>query len=95
MGASIDNGIHNGIVTRSGHQWLIIANRVLAVIDLSCSGFDLHWLDLKTAGRDLDFASVSSGGEAVTAVLGQNVQMTFEAISILLPLIREGKVPEA
>jgi hypothetical protein len=45
---------------------LIIANRVLAVIDLSCSGFDLHWLDLKTAGRDLDFASASSGGEAVT-----------------------------
>jgi tripartite-type tricarboxylate transporter receptor subunit TctC len=43
----------------------------------------------------LDFASASSGGEAVTAVLGQNVQMTFEAISILLPLIREGKVPEA
>jgi tripartite-type tricarboxylate transporter receptor subunit TctC len=33
-----------------------------------------------------------SGGEAVTALLGQQVHCTFEAISILLPLIREGKV---
>ena len=33
-----------------------------------------------------------SGGEAVTAVLGQQVHTTFEAISILLPLIRDGKV---
>jgi tripartite-type tricarboxylate transporter receptor subunit TctC len=33
-----------------------------------------------------------SGGEAVTAVLGRQVHATFEAISILLPLIREGKV---
>ena len=32
------------------------------------------------------------GGEAVTALLGQQVHCTFEAISILLPLIREGKV---
>jgi tripartite-type tricarboxylate transporter receptor subunit TctC len=33
-----------------------------------------------------------SGGEAVTAVLSQQVHATFEAISILLPLIRDGKV---
>jgi len=33
-----------------------------------------------------------SGGEAVAAVLGQQVHATFEAISILLPLIRSGKV---
>ena len=33
-----------------------------------------------------------SGGESVTAVLGGQVQMTFEGITILLPLIREGKL---
>ena len=33
-----------------------------------------------------------SGGEAVTAVLSEAVQMTFESITILLPLIRDGKV---
>src|SRR5262245_46010471 len=33
-----------------------------------------------------------SGGEAVTAVLSQAVHMTFEGITILLPLIREGKL---
>jgi len=33
-----------------------------------------------------------SGGEAVTAVLSEAVHMTFESITILLPLIREGKV---
>jgi tripartite-type tricarboxylate transporter receptor subunit TctC len=33
-----------------------------------------------------------SGGESVTAVLSQAVDMTFESITILLPLIREGKV---
>ena len=33
-----------------------------------------------------------SGGEAVTAVLSDAVHMTFESITILLPLIREGKV---
>ena len=33
-----------------------------------------------------------SGGESVTAVLSEAVHMTFEGITILLPLIREGKV---
>ena len=36
--------------------------------------------------------SYRSGGESVTAVLSGAVQMTFESITILLPLIREGKV---
>ena len=33
-----------------------------------------------------------SGGESVTAVLGQAVDLTFENIAISLPLIREGKL---
>jgi tripartite-type tricarboxylate transporter receptor subunit TctC len=33
-----------------------------------------------------------SGGEAVTGVLGQQVDITFESVTILLPLIRDGKV---
>ncbi len=33
-----------------------------------------------------------SGGEAVTAVLSNAVHFTFESITILLPLIRDGKV---
>lgn len=33
-----------------------------------------------------------SGGESVTAVLGQAVHLSFENIAILLPLIREGKL---
>jgi tripartite-type tricarboxylate transporter receptor subunit TctC len=33
-----------------------------------------------------------SGSEMVTAVLGEQVQMSFPDISILIPLIREGKV---
>ena len=33
-----------------------------------------------------------SGGEAVSAVLSQAVHLTFESITILLPLIREGKL---
>src|SRR4029078_1772446 len=32
------------------------------------------------------------GAEAVTAVLSEAVHMTFESITILLPLIRDGKV---
>jgi hypothetical protein len=36
--------------------------------------------------------SYRSGGESVTAVLSGAVQFTFENITILLPLIREGKV---
>ena len=52
-------------------------------------------LFIARTGANIVGVPYRSGGEAVTAVLGQNVQMTFEAISILLPLIREGKVPEA
>jgi tripartite-type tricarboxylate transporter receptor subunit TctC len=43
-------------------------------------------------GTDIVGVAYKSGGESVTAVLGQQVQMTFESITILLPLIREGKV---
>jgi tripartite-type tricarboxylate transporter receptor subunit TctC len=49
-------------------------------------------LFIARTGANIVGVPYRSGGEAVTAVLGQNVQMTFEAISILLPLIREGKV---
>jgi tripartite-type tricarboxylate transporter receptor subunit TctC len=45
-----------------------------------------------SAGVDLVGVPYKSGGEAVTALLGQQVHATFEAITILLPLIREGKV---
>ncbi len=45
-----------------------------------------------STGTDLVGVPYKSGGEAVTALLGQQVHCTFEAISILLPLIREGKV---
>ncbi len=44
------------------------------------------------AGVDLIGVPYKSGGEAVTAVLGQQVDATFESITILLPLIRDGKV---
>jgi tripartite-type tricarboxylate transporter receptor subunit TctC len=33
-----------------------------------------------------------SGGESVTAVLGQSVQVAFENVTLLLPLIRDGKL---
>ena len=46
----------------------------------------------RCAGVDIVGVPYKSGGESVTAVLGQQVQMTFESITILLPLIREGKV---
>jgi tripartite-type tricarboxylate transporter receptor subunit TctC len=43
-------------------------------------------------GIDIVPISYRSGGESVTAVLSQAVHATFESITILLPLIREGKV---
>jgi tripartite-type tricarboxylate transporter receptor subunit TctC len=49
-------------------------------------------LFIARTGANIVGVPYRSGGEAATAVLGQNVQMTFEAISILLPLIREGKL---
>ena len=45
-----------------------------------------------STGVELVGVPYKSGGEAVTALLGQQVHVTFEAISILLPLIRDGKV---
>jgi tripartite-type tricarboxylate transporter receptor subunit TctC len=45
-----------------------------------------------SAGVDIVGVPYKSGGESVTAVLGGQVQMTFEGITILLPLIREGKL---
>ena len=45
-----------------------------------------------STGTDLVGVPYKSGGEALTAVLGRQVHCTFEAISILLPQIRDGKV---
>jgi tripartite-type tricarboxylate transporter receptor subunit TctC len=46
------------------------------------------------AGKGIDLVHVpyKSGAEMVTAVLGQQVHMAFVDISVLLPLIREGKL---
>jgi tripartite-type tricarboxylate transporter receptor subunit TctC len=49
-------------------------------------------LFLARAGVNIIGVPFRSGGEAVTAVLSETVHMTFEGITILLPLIREGKV---
>ena len=49
-------------------------------------------LFMARTGTDLVGVSYRSGGEAVTAVLSEAVQATFESITILLPLIRDGKV---
>ena len=44
------------------------------------------------AGIDIVGVPYKSGGEAVTGVLAGQVDMTFEGITILLPLIREGRL---
>jgi tripartite-type tricarboxylate transporter receptor subunit TctC len=44
------------------------------------------------AGVDIVGVPYKSGGDSITAVLGEQVQMTFEGITILLPLIREGRL---
>jgi tripartite-type tricarboxylate transporter receptor subunit TctC len=44
------------------------------------------------AGLDMVGVPFRSGGESVTATLNQAVDLTFESITILLPLIREGKL---
>jgi tripartite-type tricarboxylate transporter receptor subunit TctC len=49
-------------------------------------------LFLSRTGVNIVGVPYRSGGEAVTAVLSTAVHMTFEGITILLPLIREGKV---
>ena len=45
-----------------------------------------------STGVDLVGVPYKGGGEAATSLLGQQVHCTFEAISILLPQIREGKL---
>ena len=49
-------------------------------------------LFMARSGAKLTGVPFRSGGEAVTAVLSGTVEMTFESITILLPLIRDGKV---
>jgi tripartite-type tricarboxylate transporter receptor subunit TctC len=44
------------------------------------------------AGIEAVHIPYKSGSEMVTAVLGEQVQMSFPDVSILIPLIREGKV---
>jgi tripartite-type tricarboxylate transporter receptor subunit TctC len=44
------------------------------------------------AGVDILGVPYKSGGESVTALLGAQVDMTFESITILLPLIQEGRL---
>jgi tripartite-type tricarboxylate transporter receptor subunit TctC len=44
------------------------------------------------AGVDIVGVPYKGGGESVTAVLGGQVETTFEGITILLPLIRDGKL---
>src|SRR5712675_1056387 len=44
------------------------------------------------AGIDIVGVPYKSGGEAVTGVLAGQVDMTFEGITILLPLIRDGRL---
>ena len=44
------------------------------------------------AGLDIVHVPYKSGAEMVTAILGEQVQMAFPDVSILIPLIREGKL---
>jgi tripartite-type tricarboxylate transporter receptor subunit TctC len=44
------------------------------------------------AGIDVLHVPYKSGAEMVTAILGEQVQMAFPDVSILIPLIREGKL---
>jgi tripartite-type tricarboxylate transporter receptor subunit TctC len=44
------------------------------------------------AGIDAVHVPYKSGAEMVTAILGEQAQMTFPDVSILIPLIREGKL---
>ena len=44
------------------------------------------------AGLDIVHIPYKSGAEMVTAILGEQVQMAFPDVSILIPLIREGKL---
>jgi tripartite-type tricarboxylate transporter receptor subunit TctC len=44
------------------------------------------------ASVDILGVPYKSGGESVTALLGAQVDMTFESVTILLPLIQEGRL---
>jgi tripartite-type tricarboxylate transporter receptor subunit TctC len=44
------------------------------------------------AGLDIVNVTYKSGAEMVTAILGEQVQLAFPDVSILIPLIREGKL---
>lgn len=44
------------------------------------------------AGVDIVGVPYKSGGDSITGVLGAQVDMTFESITILLPLIRDGRL---
>jgi tripartite-type tricarboxylate transporter receptor subunit TctC len=44
------------------------------------------------AGVDIVGVPYKSGADSVTGVLGAQVEMTFESITVLLPLIREGRL---
>jgi tripartite-type tricarboxylate transporter receptor subunit TctC len=44
------------------------------------------------AGIDMIHVPYKSGAEMTTAIMGEQVQLAFPDVSILLPLIREGKV---
>jgi len=44
------------------------------------------------AGVDIVGVPYKSGGDSITGVLGAQVHMTFEGITVLLPLIREGRL---
>ncbi len=49
-------------------------------------------LFMSRAGVSLVGVPYRSGGESVTAVLGQAVHMAFDNVTLLLPLVREGKL---
>jgi tripartite-type tricarboxylate transporter receptor subunit TctC len=51
-------------------------------------------LFLLRAGVNMVGVPFRSGGESVTGVLNQAVHLTFESITILLPLIREGEAAQ-
>jgi tripartite-type tricarboxylate transporter receptor subunit TctC len=44
------------------------------------------------AGVDILGVPYKSGGESVTALLGGQVDMTFESVTVVLPLIQEGRL---
>jgi tripartite-type tricarboxylate transporter receptor subunit TctC len=49
-------------------------------------------LFLLRAGVNMQGVPFRSGGESITGVLNQTVHLTFESITIVLPLIRDGKL---